>query len=429
MQIIGLAVVFVALVALRCPVAYAMILASIVSLWSSGLPLLNISQKLASGVDSFPLLAIPLFILAGSLMNTLGITERIFGLASALVRHIDGGLAHVNVLASVIFAGMSGSAIADAGGLGAVEMRAMNDAGYPKHVSAAITAASATIGPVVPPSIAMVIYAFIAEQSLGALFLAGVLPGLLMAALMMLLIFVMAKRGHYELPALPRASRSELGAALRRGLLPLLAPTILVGGILAGVFTPTEAGVVVVIYVLCIGVVYLKFNGSHIRTAVMETVRTTAATLFIIAASMIFGWIVVVYRVSDAALLLIADNVDSASMVMLFIVTTMVVLGMFLEGIPVQVLTVPTFLKLASGYEIDPIHLGVVVVLTIMLGALTPPVGLVLYTVMATSGVKIETLVRALWPFYFLLLVAILIVATFPSLSLWLPRVLLGYGA
>ena len=290
MDVIWLALVFMALLALRCPVAYAMILSSAVSLWMSGLPLLNISQKLASGVDSFPLLAIPLFILAGSLMNTLGITERIFGLASALVGHIPGGLAHVNVVASVIFAGMSGSAIADAGGLGAVEMKAMNDAGYPRDVSAAITAASATIGPVVPPSIAMVIYAFIAEQSLGALFLVGIFPGLLMAALMMLLIYVASKRGHYDLPALPRASRIELGSAFRRAFLPLLAPAILVGGILFGIFTPTEAGVVVVVYVLVVGVVFLKFELGHIRDAMMDTVRTSAATLFIIAASTIFGW-------------------------------------------------------------------------------------------------------------------------------------------
>lgn len=429
MQIAGLAAVFLLLLALRCPVAYAMILSSAVSLWMSGLPLLNVSQKLASGVDSFPLLAIPLFILAGSLMNTLGITERIFGLASALVRHISGGLAHVNVVASVIFAGMSGSAIADAGGLGAVEMKAMRDAGYAPDASAAITAASATIGPVVPPSIAMVIYAFIAEQSLGALFLAGILPGFLLAALMMLLIFIMSKRGNYNLPALPRASLSELGLAFRRAFFPLLAPTILVGGILLGIFTPTEAGVVVVVYVLIVGVTYLKFDASHIKDAMMETVRTTAATLFIIAASMIFGWIVVVYRLSDKTLALMSDHVDSTSMVMLFIVVTMMILGMFLEGIPIQVLTVPTFMVLASRYDIDPIHLGVVVVLTIMLGALTPPVGLVLYTVMATSRVKIQTLVKALWPFYLVLLVTILVVAWLPGISLWLPRLFLGYGS
>ena len=428
MDVVWLALMFITLLALRCPVAYAMILSSAASLWMSGLPLLNISQKLASGVDSFPLLAIPLFILAGSLMNTLGITERIFGLASALVGHISGGLAHVNVVASVIFAGMSGSAIADAGGLGAVEMKAMNDAGYPREVSAAITAASATIGPVVPPSIAMVIYAFIAEQSLGALFLAGIFPGLLMAALMMLLIYAASKRGHYDLPALPRASRTELGSAFRRAFLPLLAPTILVGGILLGIFTPTEAGVVVVVYVLFVGVVFLKFEIGQIRDAMMDTVRTTAATLFIIAASMIFGWLVVVYRVSDNTLALLSSHIDSPSMVMLFIVVSMMVLGMFLEGIPVQVLTVPTFMMLASRYDIDPIHLGVVVVVTIMLGALTPPVGLVLYTVMATSGVKIQELVKALWPFYIILLVTILIVAWFPAISLWLPRLLLDYG-
>jgi len=427
-EVLGLALVFVALLALRCPVAYAMIISSAVSLLMSGLPLLNISQKLASGVDSFPLLAIPLFILAGALMNTLGITERIFGLASVLVRHISGGLAHVNVVASVIFAGMSGSAIADAGGLGAVEMKAMNDAGYPRDVSAAITAASATIGPVVPPSIAMVIYAFIAEQSLGALFLAGILPGLLMAGLMMLLIYVLSKRGHYHMPALPRAHPAEIASAFRRAFLPLLAPVVLVGGILSGVFTPTEAGVVVVVYALVIGVWLLKFELRHIREAMMDTVRTTAATLFIIAASMIFGWIVVVYRVSDNTIELLSAYVGSPSMVMVLIIVIMMILGMFLEGIPVQVLTVPTFMLLASRYDIDPIHLGVVVVLTIMLGALTPPVGLVLYTVMATSGVKIETLVKALWPFYLVLVVTIFIVAMVPEISLWLPRLFLDYG-
>ncbi len=334
----------------------------------------------------------------------------------------------MNVVASVIFAGMSGSAIADAGGLGAVEMNAMNDAGYPRELSAAVPAASATIGPVVPPSIAMVIYAFIAEQSLGALFLAGIFPGLLMATLMMFLIYVASKRGHYDLPALPRASRPELGSAFRRAFLPLLAPTILVGGILFGIFTPTEAGVVVVVYVLLVGVVFLKFEIGHILDAMMDTVRTSAATLFIIAASMIFGWIVVVYRVSDKTLALLSAHIDSPSMVMLFIVVTMMALGMFLEGIPVQVLTVPTFMMLASRYDIDPIHLGVVVVVTIMLGALTPPVGLVLYTVMAISGVKIQTLVKALWPFYIVLLVTILIVAWFPAISLWLPRLLLEYS-
>jgi tripartite ATP-independent transporter DctM subunit len=425
MDVVGLAIVFIAMLALRCPVAYAMILSSAVSLWMSGLPLVNISQKLASGVDSFPLLAIPMFILAGSLMNTLGITERIFGLASALVRHIPGGLAHVNVMASVIFAGMSGSAIADAGGLGAVEMKAMNDAGYPREVSAAVTAASATIGPVVPPSIAMVIFAFIAEQSLGALFLAGILPGLLMAVLMMFVIYVLSKSGYYALPALPRARRSEVWTAFRRAFLPLLAPTILVLGILLGIFTPTEAGVVVVLYVLVIGIAFLKFDIPNIRRAMIETVRTTAASLFIIAASMIFGWIVVVYRVSETTLELVSGRLDSAPMVMLFIVATMLVLGMFLEGIPAQLLTVPTFMVLASQYGIDPIHLGVVVVLTIMMGALTPPVGLVLYTVMATSGVKIEALVKALWPFYIVLLATILVVAWFPAISLWLPNLLL----
>ena len=425
MTLLVLAAFFVGLLAVRCPAAYAMILTSFVALWTGGLPVLNVSQKIASGVDSFPLLAIPLFILAGNLMNTLGVTERIFGLAGVLVRHVSGGLGHVNVLASVIFAGMSGSSIADAGGLGAVEIKAMTEAGYPRALSAAITAASATIGPVVPPSIAMVIYAFIAEESLGALFLAGIVPGLLMAIMMMGLIYGLSASGVYDCPAMPRATAADVRLAFRRAVLPLLAPVILVGGILLGIFTPTEAGVVVVVYVLLIGAVYLHFEPSHIVAAMKDTVRTTAATLFIIAASMIFGWIVVVHRVPDLTLELVSAFAGGPALVMVFIILTMLVIGMFLEGIPAQVLTVPTFLVLAGQFEIDPVHLGVVVVLTIMIGSLTPPVGLVLYTVMATSNIRMHALINALWPFYLVLLLATLIVAFFPSVSLWLPNVLL----
>ena len=409
MELIWLIALFVGLLAIRCPVAYAMIITSFIALWTGNLPVLNVSLKIASGVDSFPLLAIPLFILAGNLMNTLGITERIFGLAGALVRHLPGGLGH-----------------ADAGGLGAVEIKAMREAGYPPAFSAAITAASATIGPVVPPSIAMVLYAFLAEQSIAAMFLAGIVPGLLMAAAMMALVYSLSRSEAYTCPVMPRATLAEIASATRQAAVPMLAPLILVGGILLGVFTPTEAGVVVVMYALVVGVGYQRFRPTEVMTAVRETVRTSAATLFIIAASMIFGWIVVVHRAPDLTLAFVSTFIESPTAVMACIILTMLVIGMFLEGIPAQVLTVPTFLALATRFGIDPIHMGVVVVLTIMIGSLTPPVGLVLYTVMAISKVRMHSLVRALWPFYLVLLLTTLVVGFVPSLSLWLPGLLLG---
>ena len=425
MNLLWLCVLFIALLVMRFPIAYAMILTSLVSLWADELPILNLSQKIASGVDSFPLLAIPLFILAGNLMNTLGVTERIFGLANVLVRHISGGLGHVNVLASLIFAGMSGSSIADAGGLGAVEIKAMNEAGYPPAFSAAVTAASATIGPVVPPSIAMVIYAFIAQESVAALFLAGLIPGLLMAALLMPIIMILCRSGSTA-PSMPRATMTETRHAIRRAIWPLLAPIILVGGILFGIFTPTEAGVVVVFYVLLIGSTDARFTATDLACAIRDTARTTSATLFIIAVSMIFGWIVVVKDVPDLILAFVSGFADSQTTVMIFIIVTMLVIGMFLEGIPAQLITVPTFLVLAAQYNIDPIHLGVVVVLTIMIGSLTPPVGLVLYTVMATTNIRMIALVKALWPFYLVLLIATLLVALVPSIALWLPTTALN---
>lgn len=412
---------FLVLIILRCPVSYAMLITSAIFLLAQGLPAVQLTLKTAVGVDSFPLLAIPLFLFAGNLMNAMGITERIFAFASTLVRHISGGLGHVNVLASIIFAGMSGSAVADAGGLGAVELKAMRQNGYPADFSAAITAASATIGPVIPPSITMVIYGFLAEESVGRLFLAGVFPGLLMGLCMSVMIYSFAKLGIYECPIMPRASASELWTAFKGAILPMLAPVILIGGILGGVFTPTEAGVVVVVYVLIIGAVYLRFDLRQILDAMVQTVRTAAATLFIIATSMIFGWIITIQQVPDQITQLFAAYLDSRWLVMLFIIMILLVLGAFLEVIAALILMVPTFLVLGAHFGLDPIHLGVIVVLTMMIGTITPPVGLVLYTVMAVADMPIERLVRAIWPFYVALLAAVILVAMFPQIALWLP--------
>ena len=422
MDTLLLLILFLALILLRCPVAYAMLLTSAVFLLAEGMPALQLTLKTVDGVEHFTLLAIPLFLFAGNLMNGLGVTDRIFAFASALVRHITGGLGHVNVVASVIFAGMSGSAVADAGGLGAVEIKAMREAGYDRDFSAAITAASATIGPVIPPSITMVVYGFIAEESVGKLFLAGVFPGLLMALCMSVLIYIFAKTGRYACPVMARASLAELWTSFRRAILPILAPVMLVGGILSGIFTPTEGGVVIVVYVLVIGCVNLRFDWRSIYQAMQQTIRTTAATLFIIATSMIFGWIITIQQVPDQVTQTVASHIDSQWLVILFIIAVLLVLGAFMEVIAAMILMVPTFLVLGDHFGLDPIHLGVITVLTMMIGTITPPVGLVLFTVMKVADMPIERLVSAIWPFYFALVAAVLLVAFVPEIALWLPN-------
>lgn len=418
--------IFLLLIFIRVPIAFAMLFAAVIYLVVMDVPLVLVAQKVAGGVDSFALLAVPLFLLAGYLMNTMGITERIFAFAGALVRHIPGGLGHVNVLASVIFAGMSGSIIADAGGLGAVEIKAMREAGYRDRFSAAITAASALIGPIIPPSIIMVIYAFVTEVSLGRMFMAGIIPGILMALSMMVLIFFLAKTGRERCPVHPRADFRELLTSFNGAILPVLAPIILIGGIMSGVFTPTEAGVVAVLYVLVIGVFLLKFNWRHILEATAEAASVTIATLFIIACAVIFTWIISTAHIPQMFADFVGSWVTTQFGVFMVIIVSVLLLGTVMEGLPILIVFGPLFLAIATNVGIDPIHLGIVFIMSIMIGGITPPVGICLYVVMAISKVPLPEFMRAIWPFYFAILAVILLIAIFPQLCLWLPDVTFG---
>ena len=418
--------IFLLLILIRVPIACAMLIAAVIYLVVMDIPLILLAQKVAGGVDSFALLAVPLFLLAGYLMNTMGITERIFAFAGALVRHIPGGLGHVNVLASVIFAGMSGSIIADAGGLGVVEIKAMREAGYRDRFSAAITAASALIGPIIPPSIIMVIYAFVTEVSLGRMFMAGVIPGLMMAGSMMLLIYFLARSGRETCPVHPRADFREVLASFYSAILPVLAPIILIGGIMSGVFTPTEAGVVAVLYVLVIGLFLLKFNWRHILEATAEAASVTAATLFIIAAAVIFTWIVSTANIPQMFAAFVGEWVTTQFGVFMVIIVSVLLLGTVMEGLPILIVFGPLFLTIATNVGIDPIHLGIVFIMSIMIGGITPPVGICLYVVMAISKVPLTDFMRAIWPFYFAILAVIILIVFFPQLCLWLPDVTFG---
>ncbi|MAL80696.1 MAG: ABC transporter permease [Sneathiella sp.] len=417
---------FLILILIRVPIAFAMLITAAVYLLAADISLVLLAQKVAGGVDSFSLLAVPLFLLAGFLMNTMGITERIFAFAGALVRHIPGGLGHVNVLASVIFAGMSGSIIADAGGLGAVEIKAMREAGYRDRFSAAITAASALIGPIIPPSIIMVIYAFVTEVSVGRLFLAGVIPGLLMAGSMMILIYFLAKTGREVCPVLPRADFKEVLSTFHGAILPILAPLILIGGIMSGIFTPTEAGVVAVVYVLIVGLFLLKFSWRHIVHATAEAATATAATLFIIACAAIFTWIVSTANIPQIFSEFVSGWVTTQAGVFMVIIISVLLLGTVMEGLPILIVFGPLFLAIATNVGIDPIHLGIVFIMSIMIGGITPPVGITLYVVMAIAKVPLPDFMRSIWPFYFAIVAVIILLVFFPALCLWLPDMAFG---
>lgn len=429
MTIIAVFSLLVGLMMVGMPIAVAMGLsAAIIMLFMGGFDLLVMfPQRLYSATTSFPLLAIPFFILAGNLMNTGGMTHRIFNFAHLFVGRVRGGLAHVNVVGSMLFSGMSGSAVADAMGLGTVEIAAMKKAGYSARYAAAITCASSTIGPIIPPSIPLVIYGSLAEVSVGALFLGGILPGILMGVGMIVAIALRARR--LDLP------RSEGWPPLRDAVriavdaVPaLLTPGIIMGGILTGVFTPTEASVVAAIYALLLGMFYYReLRVEDLGEILMVTGRQTAQVMFIIAAAGAFGWVLVQQQIPN----LVIDAVLSLSqrpwMVLLLVNIVLFILGMFIEGIAIMIMVFPIFVPLMAKIGVDPVHFGIVMTLNLMISLLTPPVGLCLYVVADISKVPMSELVVEMWP-YLLALVAVLGFVTYvPEFTMFLPR-LFGFA-
>jgi len=365
-------------------------------------PLMLLIQRMVFGVDSYALLAVPLFLLCGKLMNAGGITDHIFDFAQALVGHIPGGLAHANVAASMIFAGMSGASIADAAGLGQIEIKAMRDRGYRRDFTVAITAASATIGPIIPPSISMVIFAELAEESIGRLFLGGIIPGVLMGLALIVLVYYMAiKRGY---PRDQKASAKIICNTFKRALLPGLTPVIIVGGIVGGVFTVTEAAAVATLYVYVLGAfLYKKVKLRQLPGLLLDTMKTTAVMMFILS------------TVSGISWFLITENVSGHVAQLIF---SLVVL----EAIPIMVLTIPVFFPLIKAAGIDPVHFGVVMVVTLSIGLITPPIGMILFVITDISELPIEELMRAIIPFVFPLTVVLVLIIVFPNLVLFIPN-------
>lgn len=410
------------------PAAFALGLSAlIVTVFERGIdaiPYTILAQRMVYGVNSFPLLAIPFFILAGKIMNTGGITDRIFDFAARLTGHMRGGLGQVNIAASIIFSGMSGSAVADAVGVGQVEIRAMRQAKYPDEFSVGVTAASATIGPIIPPSIPLIVYAVVANASATALLIAGILPGLLMGALMMLLVWWQARR--HNLPTQKWQGFKPLVSSFWRALPPLVTPAIIIGGMMSGIFTPTEAAAIAVVYAVIIAMfVYREITLPQLVQILRETMRETAVIMIIIAAAALYGWLLVFTQIPQQLVSIVEGLNLSPFMLLLAINVFLLIIGLFMETNAAITIFTPMLLPLAVAIGVDPVHFGIIMVLNLMIGLLTPPVGMVLFAVAKVADVPINRALVAVAPFYVPLLIALMLVTYFPQISLVLPDLFL----
>ncbi len=410
------------LFAIGMPVAFAMVVSAGAALLSLGnVPLMVLPQRIVTGADSFPLMAIPLFLLAGNLMIGGGLTDKLSRFATAMVGHFRGGLAQVNVVNSMVMGGMTGSAIADAVSDCKILVPVMVKSGYSARFAAALSGATAVIAPIIPPSIPFIIYGSIAGVSIGQLFLGGAIPGILMGVYLMVAVNVIARRRNF-----PRGERPTLRGivhALRVSGPPLMLPVIILGGILAGVFTPTEAGAVAVVYALVLTMVFYRSLGAaDIPKILLETGVQAGVIMLVIAAASPFSWLLAREQVGQAVVQLLAHIGDNKILFLLVLNVVLLVLGMFLDATAILIIVVPVLVPVFDALGLDPVHMGVMVVMNLMIGLVTPPFGLVMYVVCDILKVTITDFTRELWPFL-LALVAILLTITYvPELVLFLPK-------
>jgi TRAP-type C4-dicarboxylate transport system permease large subunit len=458
---------FLAMMTTGVPVAIAMAGAALVYIALTGdTPSFVVVHRMVSGIDSFPLLAVPFFIFAGNLMNNAGITNRIYDFALSLVGWLKGGLGHVNIIGSVIFAGMSGTAIADAAGLGTIEIKAMRDKGYDLGFSVGVTAASATLGPIIPPSLPFVIYATMANVSVGQLFLAGIVPGVVMAALMMATVAYYAHKYKwggdigFEWPRIGKALielavvvgfplamwgaialglsfNYALGAGLALlfladwkfkfdAVMPIMTPILLIGGMSTGVFTPTEGAIAACVWALILGLVWYRTMTLRMLAKVgMDTIETTVTVMFIVAAASIFGWLLTATRVTDMVAAWVLSFTHSPWVFLALANLLMLFVGCFLEPTAAILILVPVLLPVVQQLGIDPVHFGLVMVLNLMIGLLHPPMGMVLFVLARVANLSIEKTTMAIVPWLVPLLLSLVLITYVPTISMWLPRLLM----
>ncbi|MEO8015985.1 MAG: TRAP transporter large permease [Polaromonas sp.] len=424
MVLLGMLVVTLVL---RLPIGFGMLISGVSYLMFKRQDLGLVAEQVLNGLyNSYILLAVPLFIFAASVMNSGTVSERLFDFALAIVGRLRGGLAHVNIIVSVIFSGMSGSAIADAAGPGIVSIRMMQKNGYSAEFAGALTAASSTIGPIIPPSIPLVIYAMVSGASVGALFLGGVIPGLLMAVALMLAVhFVAAKRN------LPRGEKIALQAyprILLRGILPLTLPVVLLGGIYTGIFTPTEAASVAALYALFLAsIVYRALSWRRLYEILVESSRASASVTLIIASAFVINYAFTAENVPGLVAAWLTGMELSPLGFLLLVNVLFLVLGCFLDTSIMLLVLVPILLPTAKLLGIDLVHLGVVLAVNMMIGLVTPPFGMLLFVINALAGVSLKGMIREAWLFIGVLLVALVLMTVFPQIVLWLPHQM-GYG-
>ena len=414
------------LIAFGLPVAFSLAICAFAYLWLNGFPLSVGAQELGFSLENFTFLAIPLFMAAGMTMNAGKITDRIFDFANVLVGRIPGGLGHVNVFASLIFAGMSGSVLADVAGLGSMEVKAMRQKGYDTRFAVGITLASSAIGPILPPSIPMVLFGVIADVSITGLFLGGVLPGLLIALCLMVYIFFVALRRNYY--SSHWVGWKAVGVAALVAIPALLTPVIIVGGMALGIFSPTEAATVAAVYALFLAaIVYRDLSLKQFSKILRDTALSTAKLMFIIASAILFGWALTVGELPQALSHFLVSTFQEKWSFLLAVIGVLLLLGAIIENAILLLILAPMLLPIAQGaYGMDPVHLGVVMVFAIMIGQYTPPMGLSLFVMRDVAQISLGRVFIAVAPFLIPLIGALLLMAYFPGIVLWVPR-LLGY--
>jgi len=417
---------FVVLVVFRFSIAMALGLscAAAIVFFSNISPIVMV-QRMVVGVDSFVLLAIPLFVLSGRLMNEGGITDKIFLFARALVGHVKGGLAHANIIGSLIFAGMTGSAVADAAGMGAIEIKAMKDQGYNEEFAASMTIASSIIGPIIPPSIPMVLYGALAEVSVGRLFVGGIVPGLLVALSLMAMVAAIGQRKNF-----PKDPRVSLSVFIRRfwdAFIPGLTPVIIVGGIVGGIFTPTEAAAVAAVYALAISMlIYRSIRFRDLPGILVETMVTTAVVTFIISNASIFSYLLILGDISEAVVNGLTSITSSKYVMLLMLNIILLFFGAVMEAGVALILLVPILLPVLKIMDIDLIHFGVVLTVNLMIGVATPPVGVCLFVVSHITGIRVERLMRAVLPYIVPPVIVLFLITYIPSLVTFIPNLVFG---
>ena len=415
-------ITFVILLLVGVPISISIGASAVLGCLVLDYPMMVIGQKMVTGIDSYLLIAIPLFILAGNLMNAGKITDKIFSFAKELVGWIPGGLGHANVVASIIFAGMSGSAAADAGGLGTIEMEAMTKNGYDEDFSGAVTAASSVIGPIFPPSIPLIIYGATASVSVAKLFMGGVLPGLLMGVALMVLVFLFAIKYKFERHPFRMAAlvRQFFGS-----ILSLITPLIILAGFTTGWFTPTEASSIAVAYSLIIAlIVYRTMNWKTFTDCLLESAITSANTLFIIGTSTLFTYVLVKEGASAEIASFILGISQNPAVILLIINVVLLILGMFMEPGAILTLMLPVLLPIVKDLNIDLVHFGVVMVLNLMIGQVTPPFGVCLFIISDVAKIKLDRLYKSILPFLIPLVVVLLMCTYIPGIVTWLPNML-----